>query len=164
MYLPKDREILDFVRAVREVQAAMPHVGVGQAVAETAAMLGVPTPSDIEYRAMLMTAAQMEAARKRSRGRPRSEAQTKSEAVAALVVYFESLGARPGHALEVAIHRLGMGAISRQVAHEAVKKYKAMTTSDQYAVLAQLAYATRWPGNRLAPPEIRTRRTKSRKS
>lgn len=160
MYLTKDREILDFVRAVQGAQAAAPHVSLNQHIDETAATLGVQTPSKMEYDAMLETAAQT----RRRRGKPTSSTQTRGEAVAALIVYFESLGVRPGHALEVAIHRLGEKPISRQVAHEAVKKYKAMTTPDQYAILAQLAYATRWPGNRLTPPGIRARRTKSRKS
>jgi enoyl-CoA hydratase/carnithine racemase len=156
MYLTKDREILDFVRAVREVQAAMPHIGVGQAVAEAAATLGVQIPSDIEYRAMLMTAARMEAARKRSRGRQRSEAQTKSEAAAALVVYFESLGYRPEHALRGALRCLGLdrdGYLSRKCAREAVTKYKAMTAPDQYEALARFTYAKYKPGAILKFPQ-----------
>jgi len=145
MYLTKSREILDFVRAVQGAQAAAPHVSLNQHIAETAAALGVQIPSDIEYRAMLMTVAQTP--RNRSRGKPRSEAQTKSEAVAALVVYFESLGYRPEHALRGALHCLCLdGHLSRKCAREAVTKYKAMTAPDQYEALARFTYSKYRPG------------------
>jgi hypothetical protein len=162
MYLTKSREILDFVRAVQRAQAAMPHVGLDQVIAETAAVLGVQTPSEIEYRAMLVTVAQTP--RNRSRGHPRSEAQTKSEAVAALVVYFESLGYRPEHALRGALHCLCLdGHLSRKCAREAVAKYKAMTAPDQYEILARMVYTTRWPGTKLIPPGMMKLRAKSTK-
>jgi len=83
---------------------------------------------------------------------------TKSEAVAAVTVYFESIGARPEQALAEAQRWLGVR-VSRKVAKAAITDYRnhllpqdAVPWTSQCFLLANFAYATFKPGTTQALP------------
>jgi hypothetical protein len=141
-----DVEIRDFVRATLGVQHAT-GLSMDQAKQYTASMLGIPLPSEADFnRALIETPA------KKRRGRIRSAGLTKRDAVAALSVYFESVGARPEQAIDEAKRWLGI-TLSRRVAKVAVAAFRANTASDQYKVQALWAYATLKPGTTLPLPD-----------
>jgi len=144
------REVRDFVRAAVALQRetrctfeaaktlASVMLGDGTTPAE------IPTPQ--EFSAALVTV------RRRNRGRPRSETLPKSEAVAAVASYFESIGAAREQAIDEAKRWLSVS-LSRRVAKSAVAAFKNNTSVDQYKLQALWAYATFNPGTTLPLPD-----------
>lgn len=127
-------QLRDFVRAAvdlqREMGCSMEHAR------ETAAqmlMVLVP-PLDDFNRALNFPV------RRRGRGRVKDGALTKSEAVAAVAVYFESVGAGREQAINEAKRWLGVS-LSRRVAKAAVEQFKVNTAPDQFKPQALFAYA-----------------------
>ncbi len=128
------RQLRDFVRAVvdlqREMGCSMEHAR------ETAAqiLLMVP-PTLVEFNRTLNLPV-----RRRGRGRVKDGALTKGEAVAAVAVYFESVGAGREQAINAAKRWLAVS-LSRRVAKAAVEQFKMNTAPDQFKPQALLAYA-----------------------
>ena len=127
-------QLRDFVRVAvdlqREMGCSMDHAR------ETAAqMLIVVPPSLDEFNRALSFPV-----RRRGRGRVKDGALTKGEAVAAVAVYFESVGAGREQAINEAKRWLGVS-LSRRVAKAAVEQFKANTAMDQFKPQALFAYA-----------------------
>ena len=116
-------QVVDLVRAVQEVEAANPTQPLDWALQTTAAMLGIVPYTESEYRSLLLQV--VRTPRRRPRGRPAADAMTRGEAVAAVAVYFESIGARPEQALREAQRWLGVR-VSRKVGKAAIKAFRAM--------------------------------------
>lgn len=129
------RELRDFVRATLDVQKSHPDfMPMNRARAEAARLLGVTPPSDAEFKAGLAAPAVV-----RRRGRPPSGALTKRDAVAAVAVYFEAVGAGAEQSITLAKRWLGVS-VSRKVAKVAISEYKVNTSPEQIYVQAQWAY------------------------
>lgn len=150
-----NREILDFLNAVDD---ARNRTGLreGLCIGWVAEVLGVAPPTADSFIRMRLHKARL--TRRRSRGRPRASGMTKSEAVAAVTVYFESIGARPEQALAEAQRWLGVR-VSRKVAKAAITDYRnhllpqdAVPWTSQCYLLANFAYATFKPGTTQALP------------
>lgn len=143
------REIVDFLNAVDD---ARNRTGLDEEICIewVAQVLGVAPPAPDTFIRMRLHKARL--TRLRSRGRPRASGMTKSEAVAAVTVYFESIGARPEQALAEAQRWLGVR-VSRKVAKAAITDYRnhllpqdAVPWTSQRFLLANFAYATFKPG------------------
>ena len=114
---------------------------------QAAKTFGVPVPTEAEFNAMLTAPP----ARKPV-GRPRSHDLTKGQAVAAVAVYFRSIGARPEQSL-VEARRWLKCSISRKVALQAITEFQATTTRDLYRASAMFAYQKMTGGTTLPLPE-----------
>lgn len=152
------RATRDFVKATLAIQQADPAFqSMALAKQQAAQLLGVHVPSDAEFQAALA-----EPQARPARGRPLSPALTKSDAVAAVAVYFESIGAGAEQAIVEARKWLNLE-LSRRVAKEAVTTFRAATSPSQVKPQAQWAYATYRPDTTQALPEVMTRVRKKRK-
>ena len=161
------REIQNFVRTVLEVQRET-RCTLQQAKEQVTQLLDTEMPSELEFKAALTAAPA-----RRQRGRPYSEGLSKRDAVAAVAVYFESLGEGKEAALHLAWSWLGIfsnrreaaeaaregpGAsladrtVSRKVAKIAIAVFKARTLPEQFLPQAMFAYWTFKPGTTLKLP------------
>ena len=148
-----EREFRDFVRVTRAVQRDLGGT-LERAKKDAGLFLDVATPSDDEFKKGLSLPGP-----KRGRGRPRAiTGLSKSEAVAAVAVYFETCGAGREQAITEACRWLGMSLtrkglqksasakyLSRKVAKEAVTAHRLNTGADQIWIQAQWAYRTYRP-------------------
>ena len=129
------REINDFVRVALAIQKSHPAFSfIADAKQEAVRLLGGEAPSDAEFNLALV----MPMAR-RKRGRPPSIGLSNRDAVAAVAVYFMSVGARAEQAITEARHWLGIS-LSRRVAKVAISAFKANTSPDQFKPQALYAY------------------------
>jgi hypothetical protein len=129
------RENRDFVRATLAIQQADPAFqSMAAAKQQTVQLLGVQAPSDADFKKALA-----EPPARRARGRPTSVDLTKRDAVAAVAVYFESIGAGAEQAIIEAQKWLNIE-LSRRVAKEAVTKFKANTSPDQFKPQAMCVF------------------------
>jgi hypothetical protein len=134
------RQLRDFVRVVMDLQREM-GCSMEHARETAAQMLMVVPPSPDEFNRSLNSPV-----RRRGRGRVKDGALTKSEAVAVVAVYFESIGAGREQAITEAKRWLGVS-LSRRVAKSAVEFFKANTAlspvplEDQFKLQALFAYA-----------------------
>ena len=143
-------EVFAFVRVVRELQREM-CCSLNDAKATAGAMLGdgitpASVPTDAEFNHALLSLPN-----RRGRGRPSSGTLQKSEAVAAVAVYFESVGAGREQAVNEAKRWLNVS-LSRRVAKGAVESFKANTSQDQFKPQALFAYA-KFSGSSVPLPE-----------
>lgn len=150
-----EREIRNYVRVVLAIQRASGS-SIDQAKHEADLMLGEPPPSEDEFKWGLNAPA-----RRKRRGRQRSEGLTKRDAVAAVAVYFESLGAGVEQAINEAKRWLRIG-LSRRVAKNAMVAFKASTTQGDCKQQAEWAYATFMQDTTLKLPESMTKTRKNR--
>jgi len=142
----REREIRDFHRVVLELMRT--GYTFEHANHDAAYLLGVVSPFDGEY------LPSMPPSRTRAGvGKPAGKGTSKRDAVAAVAVYFESLGAGPEHAIKEAKRWLNVS-ISRSAAKDAVLVFKANTAPDQYRAQAHWAYLTFKPGTTQPLPEI----------
>ncbi len=141
------REIKDFARAAIGIQAAT-GVTMPQAKAEVARRFEVEIPDDDEFAKALIAPPAL-----RKRGRPPNDRLTKRDAVAAVAVYFESVGAGREQAIDEAKRWLDI-TLSRRVAKEAVSVFKARNTPDQFKIQAQWAYASFRPRSTIRLPAM----------
>lgn len=167
------REIQNFVNAVLEVQQDT-RCTLQQAKEQVTHLLDAEMPSELEFKAALTAAPA-----RRQRGRPYSEGLSKRDAVAAVAVYFESLGEGPEAALHSAWRWLGIFSnrreaaeaardksdtsltghtVSRKVAKIAIAAFKARTHPEQFLPQAMFAYLTFKPGTTLKLPAILSRK------
>ena len=114
---------------------------------EAAKLLNVAVPTDAEFNAILAEPT----ARKRV-GRPPLNGLTRSAAVAALAVYFRSIGARPEQSLVEAKRWLNVS-VSRKVALKAIEVFKVQTDPVYYRASAMWAYQKIKGGTTLPLPE-----------
>lgn len=129
------RETRDFVKAALAIQKADPAFqSMAAAKQQAVQLLGVLAPSDADFKIALA-----ELPARRGRGRRPSVELTKRDAVAAVAVYFESVGAGAEQAIVEAKRWLNIP-LSRRVAKEAVVKYKASTSPDQFKLQAKYVY------------------------
>ena len=140
-----NREVRDFARAAMAVQRET-GCTVHQAKEQVMQWLGTEMPPELEFNAALNGTP----ARHR-RGRPAVTGLTKRDALAAVAVYFESIGARPEQAIIEARRWLGI-ALSRHGAKAAVTAYKVNTSPNQYKHQAMCAYLTYKQGTTLPLP------------
>lgn len=140
-----NREVRDFARAAMAVQRET-GCTVHQAKEQVMQWLGTEMPSELEFNAALNGTP----ARHR-RGRPAVTGLTKRDALAAVAVYFEAIGARPEQAILEAKRWLGI-ALSRHGAKAAVTAYKVNTSPNQYKHQAMWAYLTYKQGTTLPLP------------
>ena len=153
----RDRQVRDFVRAALGAQAAT-GVSMERAKYDTAQMLGVDIPDAADFnRALTAPLA------RRRRGRQHCEGLSKRDAVAAVAVYFESIGAGVEQAITEAQRWLGI-AVSRRVAKAAVGAYKGNTGAEQYKGQALWAYGTFKPGTTLPLPATLTYTRRKRRA
>lgn len=82
---------------------------------------------------------------RRRAGAPADEGLSKRDAVAAVAVYFESVGAGKEQAINEAKRWLNIS-LSRNVAKLAIKAFSANTSPEQYEPQAIAAYSTFKPG------------------
>lgn len=156
-----NRNTINFVRAVIGIQRELRcTLEIAKKVA--AVMLGdgvrpAPIPKDGEFAAALAMNQ-----RSRARGRPRSDSLPKSEAVAAVACYFESIGAAREQSITEAKRWLNVS-LSRRVAKQAVDTFRQNTSPEQFKVQAGWAFQTYRPGTtQMLPTIIRKVRKKRR--
>lgn len=155
------REVQDFVRVTLALQKTY-NCCLEQAKVYASTILGCTAPGNAAF----------DKARSckpvRARGRPSSTSLTPRDAVAAVAVYFESVGARPGYAIKEAKGWLGNVKLSRRVAMAAVKVFKGNTSPEQYQIQAQFAYAKLrgqtlpLPDSMIRVPKAKKKRTRAR--
>jgi len=151
------RATRDFVKATLAIQQADPAFqSMAAAKQQVSQLLGVPAPSEADFKIALA-----ELPARRGRGRLPSVELTKRDAVAAVAVYFESIGAGSEQAIVEAKRWLNIS-LSRRVSKEAVSKFKGETSPDQYKSQAAWAHLTFRPGTTQALPEAMTRVRKKR--
>lgn len=154
-----EREIRDFVRVTRALQKEGA-CSLEQAKKHAAAVLGCEIPTADEFSAALVLPGP-----RRTRGRPHSRNLSKRDAVAAVSVYFESIGAGKEQAIALAQRWLNIK-VSRRVAKSAVLSFRQQNSAEELRLLALWAYATFKPGTTLRLPTAidpapRVRRRKS---
>ncbi|OQW88310.1 MAG: hypothetical protein BWK72_08435 [Rhodoferax ferrireducens] len=152
-----EREVRDFRRVVLELMQT--GCTLEHAKHDAAYLLGVVSPFDGE------SMPTMPLSQTRARvGKPAAEGLSKRDAVAAVAVYFESVGAGTEQAINEAKRWLNVS-LSRRVAKDAVAAFKSNTAPDQYRVQAQWAYLTYKPGTTLKLPEtvVKTRKKRQTK-
>lgn len=129
-----EREVRDFRRVVLDLMRVS-GVTFQQANRDAAYILGVGSPFDGEA----MPTLPLSQTRARV-GRPTAESLSKRDAVAAVAVYFESVGAGAEQAIREAKRWLNIST-SRSAVKQAVADFKANTAPDQYKPQALFAYA-----------------------
>ena len=145
------REINDFVRATLAIQKSHPAFSsMADAKKESMRLLGGDAPTEAEFNLALRRPPA-----RRKRGRPNTEGLSKRDAVAAVAVYFESIGAGAEQAITEARRWLGIS-LSRRVAKDAVTGFKANTGKDQFKPQAEFAYLTFKVGTTQSLPESMT--------
>jgi hypothetical protein len=150
-----EREIRNYVRVVLAIQRANGS-SIDQAKHEADLLLGDPPPSEDEFKWGLNAPA-----RRKRKGRQRSEGLTKRDAVAAVAVYFESLGAGVEQAINEAKGWLRIE-LSRRVAKNAITAFKALTTPEDFRKQADWAYTTFRQDTTLKLPHSMTKTPKKR--
>lgn len=142
------RRIQRFVWVTFEIQKSDPAFqSLKLAKLEAQRLLGGEIPSESEFEMVLAAAGT-----RRGRGRPPVERTSKRDAVAAVAVYFESVGAGAEQAIIEAKKWLNLK-LSRRVAKVAVSAFKANTSPTQFRPQAQWAYMTFKPGTTQKLPE-----------
>lgn len=155
-----NREIKDFVQVTLGFQRSSPaFADMGVAKMEAAKILGVAIPTDEEFN----RASSGQSVRFK-RGRPVGEGLSKRDAVAAVAVYFESVGAGKEQAIAEAKRWLNIS-LSRRVAKNAVDAFRANTDPMQFENQAKWAYLVFKPGTtqKLPPTMDRTRKKRRKK-
>jgi hypothetical protein len=127
---------------------------------EASRLLGVDAPSEAEFNQALAGPLA-----RRGRGRPTSEKLSNRDAVAAVAVYFESVGAGSEQAILEARRWLNIP-LSRRVAKAAVSAFKANTSPEQFKPQAVWAYLIFKPGTTQPLPDsmIYARKKRTAKS
>lgn len=152
-----EREVKEFVRAALGVHRET-GMSLDEAKRYTSLMLGVPVPAEADFNKALI-----EPPAKKSRGRARREGLSRRDAVAAVAVYFGSIGAGVEQATNEAKRWLNI-TLSRRVAKVAVAAFKANTAPSQYRIQALWAYETFKPGSTLPLPTIFVKTRKKRQA
>lgn len=152
-----EREVRDFRRVVLELMQT-PGYTFQQANRDAAYLLGVCSPFTGEGMSKLPLSQT-----KRRAGSPTGEGLSKRDAVAAVAVYFESVGAGKEQAINEAKHWLNIK-LSRRVAKVAIAAFKANTSSSQFEPQARWAYSTFKPGTTQPLPAIVTATRKGRQT
>lgn len=134
-----EREVRDFRRVVLELMQKTGST-FQQANHDAAYLLGVVSPFD----GGALPKMPLSKTRRRA-GAPADEGLSKRDAVAAVAVYFESVGAGKEQAINDAKRWLNVS-LSRNVAKLAIKAFRANTSPDQYEPQAIAAYSTFKPG------------------
>jgi hypothetical protein len=142
-----EREVRDFRRAVLELMQKTGST-FQQANHDAAYLLGVVSPFD----GGALPKMPLSKTRRRA-GAPTDEGLSKRDAVAAVAVYFESVGAGKEQAINDAKRWLNIK-LSRKVAKVAVLAFKANTSPEQYEPQARWAYLTFKPGTTQPLPSI----------
>lgn len=154
-----EREIRDFVRVTQALQKEDACL-LEQAKEHAAEVLGCEVPTADEFSAALVLPGP-----RRTRGRPHSQNLSKRDAIAAVSVYFESIGAHKEQAIALAQRWLNI-TVSRRVAKSAVFSFRQQSSAGELRLHALWAYATFKPGTTLRLPTAidpapRARRRKS---
>lgn len=149
------RELLDFVRVAIALQRET-SCSMEQARGMAAQRLMVDPPNVDDFNRALAVPI-----RRRGRGRVKDGALTKGEAVAAVAVYFESIGAAREQAINAAKRWLGVS-VSRRVAKSSVEIFKGNTANDQYKPQADFAYAMY--GQSAVPLPVSLQKARKRRS
>lgn len=155
----REREFRDFHRVVLELMQKT-RCTFQQANNDAAYLLGVVSPFDGDALPKMPLSKTIKRA-----GAPTDEGLSKRDAVAAVAVYFESVGAGKEQAINEAKHWLNIS-LSRNVAKLAIKAFKANTSPEQYEPQAKWAYLTFKPGTTQPLPDnvvnVRTKRQTKR--
>jgi hypothetical protein len=154
-----ERELRDFIRAVHDFQRITGCTFV-QAKSEVSRMLGVVTPMEGDGIVRLPTS---QTSRRRGRG-PSAAGLTRADAVAAVAVYFQSVGAGMEQSVITAQRWLDIK-VPRQSARDAIARHKASTTPSQYKIQAQWSCAVQPEPNKTPLPDsvakVRKRRQRA---
>ncbi len=153
----QERELRDFVRAVQDFQRRE-GCSFELAKSEVARMLGVVSP--LEGNGIVPLPASLT---RRRRGRGPKQGQTKADFVAAVAVYFESVGAGKEQSVNMAQGWLGIS-VPRQSARDAIARFREITTPSQYKIQAQWACAKQPNPNVTPLPQSVSKRRKRRQT
>lgn len=142
-----ERELRDFIRAVLDVRR-ITGCTFEQAKSEASRMLGVVSPIEGDG---ILPMPPSQTRRRRGRG-PSAAGLTKADAVAAVAVYLQSVGAGMEQSVIRSQRWLNIK-VPRQSVRDAIARHKANTNPSQYKIQAQWACAVQPEPNMVALPD-----------